>query len=52
MRKAEAAQSVKTRVEWLAFQQQFFSAILMSEQTFNSGDLSFRFYAPDNPIRF
>ncbi|MFY9364541.1 MAG: membrane protein insertase YidC, partial [Bacteroidales bacterium] len=49
MRKAEAAQSVKTRVEWLAFQQQFFSAILMSEQTFNSGDLSFRFYAPDNP---
>ncbi|NLA15773.1 MAG: membrane protein insertase YidC [Bacteroidales bacterium] len=49
LRKAEASQSVKTRVEWLAFQQQFFSAILISDQTFNSGDLSFRFYAPDNP---
>ena len=49
MRKAEASQSVKTRVEWLAFQQQFFSAIFISDQSFNSGDMSFRFYAPDNP---
>ena len=43
-RKAEASESIKTRVEWVAFQQQFFSAILISDQNFNSGDLSFRFY--------
>lgn len=48
MRKAEASQSVKTRVEWMAFQQQFFSAILIAEESFNSGDLSFRFYEPNN----
>ncbi|HBG53970.1 MAG TPA: membrane protein insertase YidC [Rikenellaceae bacterium] len=47
-RKAEASESIKTRVEWVAFQQQFFSAILIADQNFNSGDLSYRFYDPSN----
>jgi len=52
MRKAEASQSVKTRVEWMAFQQQFFSAILIAEESFNSGDCLSVFMSPTTPIRF
>ncbi len=47
-RKAEDRETIKTRVEWVALQQQFFSAILIADQNFNSGDLSYRFYDPGN----
>lgn len=48
LRKSDARESLKTRVEWVAFQQQFFSAIMIADESFNSGDVSFRFYNPDN----
>ncbi len=47
-RKADGSESITTRLEWVAFQQQFFSAILITDESFNSGDLSFRFYEAEN----
>ena len=35
---------VTTRIEWFAFQQQYFSAILRAEDNFESGNLSMKFY--------
>ena len=35
---------VTTRIEWFAFQQQYFSAILRAEENFESGNLSMKFY--------
>jgi YidC/Oxa1 family membrane protein insertase len=49
LRKTEASEHLKTRLEWVAFQQQFFSAILMAERSFTSGDLSYHFY-PEGDI--
>ncbi|MCL2727064.1 MAG: membrane protein insertase YidC [Bacteroidales bacterium] len=46
---AGAEKGFKTRVEWVAFQQQFFSAILMAEKNFTSGDLALEFYPPEAP---
>lgn len=43
LRNMEAKEEVKTKLEWVAFQQQFFSAILLAENNFNSGDLSYQF---------
>ncbi|MFA5443806.1 MAG: membrane protein insertase YidC [Bacteroidales bacterium] len=48
LRKADGSESISTRLEWVAFQQQFFSAILIADESFNSGDLSFRFYEAEN----
>lgn len=44
LRKAESKQELKTKVEWFAFQQQFFSAILLAEKNFTAGDLKQQFY--------
>src|SRR5574344_1878202 len=44
LRKASAEQELKTKVEWFAFQQQFFSAILLAENSFTAGDLKQQFY--------
>lgn len=44
LRKASAEKELKTRVEWFAFQQQFFSAILLAENSFTAGDLKQQFY--------
>lgn len=44
LRKAEGNQSVKTKLSWFAFQQQFFSAILLAENDFSQGNLSYKFY--------
>lgn len=49
LRKTEASKGLKTRLEWVAFQQQFFSAIFMADRSFVSGDLSFQFYPADHP---
>jgi YidC/Oxa1 family membrane protein insertase len=44
LRKDNANQSIKTKFSWFAFQQQFFSAILLSPDNFTSGDLGYDFY--------
>ena len=49
LRKDNGKQGIRTRVEWVAFQQQFFSAILMAEKNFSSGDLAFQFYPENDP---
>ena len=42
---------VTTRIEWLAFQQQYFSAILRAKDNFESGNLSLNFYPETDPDR-
>ncbi|MBR2477440.1 MAG: membrane protein insertase YidC [Bacteroidales bacterium] len=44
LRKAESSEDLTTKVEWFAFQQQFFSAIMVAENSFAGGDLSYKFY--------
>ncbi|MEG0891742.1 MAG: membrane protein insertase YidC [Bacteroidales bacterium] len=48
LRKSEATEDIKTKLEWFAFQQQFFSAILVAENSFSSGELSYKFYPEFN----
>ena len=43
LRKESAKEELTTKVEWFAFQQQFFSAILLAENNFSQGDLSYNF---------
>ena len=49
LRKAEAHADIATKVEWFAFQQQFFSAILVARNNFTNGDLAFKFFPEENP---
>lgn len=49
LRNTEATEDIKTKVEWFAFQQQFFSAILLAENNFNSGVLSYTFFPETDP---
>ena len=52
MRKADSKEDISTKVEWFAFQQQFFSAIMMAKNDFESGKLSYKFYdASDADMR-
>ncbi len=52
LRKAESSEDITTKVEWFAFQQQFFSAIMVAKDDFSSGDLSYKFYgASDKDMR-
>ncbi len=51
LRKESAKKEITTKVEWVAFQQQFFSAILRSENDFEGGNLSFKFYPETDPDR-
>lgn len=44
LRRASSSESVTTRVEWVAFQQQFFSAIILAENSFTGADLEYEFY--------
>lgn len=46
LRKEHSSEEVNTKVEWFAFQQQFFSAILMADNDFIGGDLAYTF-APE-----
>ena len=39
------------RLEWFAFQQQFFSAIVTAENEFSSGEFKLRFYDESDPDR-
>lgn len=43
LRKELSETSISTKVEWVAFQQQFFSAILIAENAFSGADLKYRF---------
>ena len=44
LRKADSQEEISTKVEWFAFQQQFFSAIMLAKNDFESGKLSYKFY--------
>ena len=44
LRKADSKEEISTKVEWFAFQQQFFSAIMLAKNDFESGKLSYKFY--------
>ena len=44
-------EDVTTRIEWCAFQQQYFSAILRADDNFESGNLSLKFYPETDPER-
>ena len=44
LRKSSAHKKVTTRMEWFAFQQQFFSAIFRAENSFEGADLDFKFF--------
>ncbi len=44
LRKADSKEDISTKVEWFAFQQQFFSAIMLAKDDFESGKLSYKFY--------
>ena len=39
---------IDSRLSWFAFQQQFFSAIMRSEQQYSSGEVSVNFYQADD----
>lgn len=44
LRKDSAQKQITTKLQWFAFQQQFFSAILLAENNFESGNLAMSFY--------
>ncbi len=46
-----ASRRVDSKLSWMAFQQQFFSAILRAPQQFASGELSVNFFPQDDPER-
>ena len=50
-RRETAEESFNSTLRWIGFQQQFFSAILVSEDGFPAGKLVNRFYPEDNPDR-
>ena len=43
------SKSIGARMSWIAFQQQFFSAILCSPQEFANGDLAINFFPENDP---
>lgn len=48
-RKKESSKNITTKLSWFSFQQQFFSAILVSDNNFSGADLSYHFFEEDNP---
>jgi YidC/Oxa1 family membrane protein insertase len=51
MRKEESSEDIKTKLYWFAFQQQFFSAILVSDNSFTNGKLSYTQYPETDPSK-
>ncbi len=47
--KEEAQKKITTKFDWFAFQQQFFSSILVAADAFTSGDVSYKFFPEFNP---
>ena len=50
-RKESFRETYSTRMKWVGFQQQFFSAILVADNDFSSGTLVNKFYPEDNADR-
>ena len=50
-RKESFRETYSTRMKWVGFQQQFFSAILVADNDFSSGTLVNRFYPEENADR-
>ncbi len=50
-RKETFRETYSTRMRWVGFQQQFFSAILVADNDFSSGTLVNKFYPEDNADR-
>src|SRR3989339_1875000 len=51
LRKDDATEEIRTKVNWFAFQQQFFSAILVAKDNFNGGNLSYNVFPEADPDR-
>ncbi|PKP42189.1 MAG: membrane protein insertase YidC [Bacteroidetes bacterium HGW-Bacteroidetes-10] len=49
LRKDDAEEDIRTKVEWIAYQQQFFSAILVAENSFANANMRYRFYPEGDP---
>ncbi len=49
MRRAESQKEIPTKLHWFAFRQQFFSAILMNDDNFSQGRLSYAFMPETDP---
>ena len=49
MRKGDSDKKIPTRVQWFAFHQQFFSAIMMADNSFASGNLAYKFFPKEDP---
>ncbi len=47
--KEEASEAIKTKLEWFAFKQQYFSAILVANDYFTSGNLVYSLDNENNP---
>lgn len=50
-RKESVTKDIGTKVNWFAFQQQFFSAILYSNENFVNGNLTYSLFTEDDPDR-
>ncbi|MBQ7194876.1 MAG: membrane protein insertase YidC [Bacteroidales bacterium] len=44
-----ASKTISSKMDWFAFQQQFFSAIVRADNRFDSGDLAINFAGADDP---
>lgn len=51
LRKDDSEEDIRTKVEWIAYQQQFFSAILVAENSFANANMKYRFYPETDPDR-
>lgn len=51
LRKDNSEKDVRTKLNWFAFQQQFFSAILVAKENFNVGLLNYKFFPETDPDR-
>ncbi|MBE6230557.1 MAG: membrane protein insertase YidC [Bacteroidales bacterium] len=47
LRKEASSEELTTKVEWFAFQQQFFSSILVAQNDFTGGNLAYKFNTQD-----
>ncbi len=44
----EKSEEVKTKIEWVAFKQQFFSSIFVAKNSFAEGNISYKTLAPES----
>jgi YidC/Oxa1 family membrane protein insertase len=51
LRKDNATEEIRTKVNWFSFQQQFFSAIMVAKDNFNGGNLTYDVFPEGDPER-